>query len=108
MSGLGHPLGEDRGADQLGGILVGELRGRHPGEGGELVHHPADVAHLPHDGVGAAVEDLDLLGGDVLAEFLPQPFCRELDRRQRVLDLVGDAAGDVAPGGVALGGRPDG
>ncbi len=33
-----------------------------------------------------------------------QPFGRELDRRQRVLDLVGDAAGDVLPGLLALGG----
>ena len=42
--------------------------------------------------------------GDVLAVLAPQPLGRELDRRQRVLDLVGDAPGDVAPGGVALGG----
>ncbi len=31
-----------------------------------------------------------------------RPLGRELDRRQRVLDLVRDAAGDVAPSGGAL------
>ena len=31
-----------------------------------------------------------------------QPFGRELDRRQRVLDFMGDAARDVGPGGAAL------
>ena len=46
--------------------------------------------------------------GDLLAVLAPQPLGRELDRRQRVLDLVGDAAGDVPPGGVALGGDQPG
>ena len=31
-----------------------------------------------------------------------QPLGGELDRGQRVLDLVGDAPGDVRPGGAAL------
>jgi hypothetical protein len=43
------------------------------------------------------------LVADERAELAAQPLGGELDRRQRVLDLVGDAAGDVAPGGHALG-----
>ena len=37
-----------------------------------------------------------------LREAALQPLGRELDRRQRVLDLVRDAARDIGPGGLAL------
>ncbi len=75
----------------------------HPGKARELVDHAPDVVDLAHDGVGALLEDLLVLGlGDVLAELAADAFGRELDRRQRVLDLVGDAARDVAPGRGAL------
>ena len=40
--------------------------------------------------------------GDGLAVLAPQPLGRKLDRRQRVLDLVRDAARDVGPGRGAL------
>ena len=39
---------------------------------------------------------------DLLAVAPLQPLGGELDRGQRILDLVGDAAGDVGPGGAAL------
>ena len=39
---------------------------------------------------------------DLLAVAALQPLGGELDRGQRVLDLVGDAPGDVGPGGPAL------
>ena len=42
---------------------------------------------------------------DLLAEAALQPLGGELDRGQRVLDLVRDAAGDVRPGGAALVGQ---
>ena len=60
---------------------------------------------------GAAVEGLQCrwarspCGTCVAAE---DPFGGKLDGRQRVLDLVGDAAGDIPPGGVALGGHQAG
>ena len=73
----------------------------HAGEGGELIHHAADVADLADDGVGALVEDV-LVGLDLRAVFALQALGRELDGRQRVLDLMRDAARDVGPGGVAL------
>ena len=50
------------------------------------------VSRSKVDGIG-----LDLLGIAAL-----QPFGGELDRGQRVLDLVSDAPGDVRPGGAAL------
>ena len=39
---------------------------------------------------------------DLLQVVAPQPLGRQLDRGQRVLDLVGDAAGDIGPGRLAL------
>ena len=56
---------------------------------------------LADDRVGALVEDLAVLG-DHLAVAAADALGRKLDRRQRVLDLVGDAARDVGPGGGAL------
>ena len=55
---IGDALGEHGGADQFDHIARRELRRRHAGEGGELVDHPADMADLADDGVGAAVEGL--------------------------------------------------
>ena len=77
------------------------LRLRHAGEGRELVDHAADVADLADDRVGALVEDLAVLG-DHLAVAALDALGRELDRRQRVLDLVRDAPRHVRPGRRAL------
>ena len=41
---------------------------------------------------------------DFAGIFALQPFGGELDRRQRILDLMRDAARDIGPGGGALGG----
>ena len=83
-------------------VTVLHDRLRHAREAGELVHHAADVADLADDRLGALVEDLPVLRPDMLAEPPLQPLRRELDRRQRVLDLMGDAARHVRPGGAAL------
>ena len=74
---------------------------RHAREGRELVDHAADVADLADDRVGALREDFGI-GGDLAGIFALQPLGRKLDRRQRILDLVRDAARDVGPGGGAL------
>ena len=100
--GLGDADQEHRLADRLGQVAGHERRLRHAREGRELVHHAADVADLADDGVGALVEDLAVLV-DGPAELALQPLGRQLDRGQRVLDLVGDAARHVGPGGRALG-----
>ena len=74
---------------------------RHAGKGGELIDHAADVADMADDGVGALREGLGI-GGDLPREAPLQPFGGELDRRQRVLDLVRDAARHIGPGRLAL------
>lgn len=74
----------------------------HARKGREFVHHAADVLHLAYDRVRALVEDSSVFLVYLLTVPAPQPFGRKLDRRQRILDLVRDAAGDVRPGGGTL------
>ena len=47
---------------------------------------------------------VNVSGSEVISRGEPplQPFRGELDRRQRILDLVRDAARDIGPGGLAL------
>ena len=70
----------------------------------ELVDHALDVVDLPDNRVGALVEYVLALD-DVSAIAAFQPLGRELDGRQRIPDLVRDAAGDVGPRGGALSGH---
>src|ERR1700722_2356915 len=95
--GMGDAEQEDRLAHRIGNVLVGHDRLRHAGKARELVDHALDVVDLAHDGIGALVEHR-VIGGNQFAVFAAQPLRRQLDRGQRVLDLVGDAAGDVGPG----------
>ena len=88
-------------AHDLAHVVPLHHRLRHAGEGRELVDHAADIRHLADDGVGALVEHLAILG-DGVAVFAADALGRELDRRQRILDLVRDAPRDVGPGGAAL------
>ena len=92
---------EQRLAGDLVDILLAEHRLGHAREVGEFVDHAAQVADLADDRSGQPLERL-LVGLDFLPEAALQPFGGELDRRQRVLDLVGDAPRDVRPGGAAL------
>src|SRR5580704_8398927 len=80
----------------VGQILVAHNRLWHSRKARELVDHAFDVIDLSHDGVGALLENSVAFGDDV-AVFAAQPLCRKLDRRQRILDLVGDPPGDVRP-----------
>ena len=80
----------------VGDVLAFHDRLWHPREAREFINHPPDVVDLPHDSVGTLLEDA-LVFGDDLAEFAADAFGRKLDRRQRVLDFVGDAASNVAP-----------
>ena len=89
-------------AHGVGNVFGGDHRLGHAGKAGEFVDHALDVVDLAHDRVGALVENGAVLADDV-AVFAPQPLGRKLDRGERVLDLVGDAARDVGPGGGALG-----
>ena len=51
----------------------------------------------------ASLEQTLLLRAPVRGQAAAQALGRELDRRERVLDLVGDALRHLAPGGEALG-----
>ncbi len=92
---------EQRLARDLDDILVAEDGLGHPREGGEFVDHPPKVADLADDGAGQLVEG-GRIALDLLAVAALEPFGGELDRGQRILDLVRDAARDVGPGGAAL------
>ena len=81
----------------VGDVIVGNHGFGHAGEAREFVDHPLDVVDLAHDGFGALLEHGRILGNR-LAVFAAQPFRRQLDRRERVFDLVSNAAGDVGPG----------
>jgi hypothetical protein len=81
--------------------LVAKHGLRHPREGREFVHHPPQVADLAHDRTRELLEGRGIRG-DLLAVTALEPLGGQLDRRQRVLDLVRDAARHVRPGGAAL------
>ena len=88
---------EHRAAHAFGEVVAFEERLRHARERGKnSSHHPLDVIDLPDDRLGALVEHL-AVGGDQLAVFALDPLGGELDRCQRVLDLVRDPPGDVPP-----------
>ena len=92
---------EQRRAGDVMDILLAEHRLGHAREVGEFVDHPPEVADLADDRPGQPLEGLGV-GRDFLAVAALQPLGGELDRGQRVLDLVGDPPRDVGPGGAAL------
>ena len=87
--------------DRIGHVLRRHYRRWHARKPRELVHHTPDIVDLPHDRAGALLE-YRLVFGDDLPVLAAQTFSGKLDRRQRVLDLVRDAAGDVGPRGCTL------
>src|SRR5215469_14485454 len=71
---------------------------RHPGEGGKFSDQALEMLHLADDGSRAFLEELDIavrVGIDV--ELAPQALRRELDRSERIFDLVGNSPRDLAP-----------
>ena len=69
---------------------------RHAREGRELVHQRLQLVDLLDDGARALVEDRAVVA-ELRAVAPAQALRRELDRRERVLDLVRDPARDLAP-----------
>ena len=100
--GMAVAFEEYRVAANLGEVLGLQRRLRHTGERRELVDHASDVLDLADDGLGAGGEDLGL-GLDLLQVLAFQALGGKLDGGQGVLDLVGDAPGDIGPCGGALG-----
>ncbi len=103
-SGMGDFVQEQRLAGDGMDILLAERRLGHAREVGEFIDHPAKVADLADDRPGQPLERV-LVGFDFLGEAPLQALGGELDRSQRVLDLMRDAPGDVRPGGTALVGK---
>ena len=92
---------EERLTGDLMHVLGPEDRLWHSGEVGELIDHPAEIAHLTYDRPGEPFESLRI-GRDFLAEAPLEAFGSQLDWGQRVLDFVRDSAGDIRPGSAAL------
>ena len=66
----------------------------------ERVDHLLHRLDLLHDRLRAAVEQLRVLLVQGRQQLVPHALGREADRRERVLDLVREAARDLAPGGL--------
>src|SRR3546814_11952750 len=73
----------------------------HAREGGEFVDHPPQIADLADNRLGQALEGA-VARLDLLAVAPLEPLGGELDRGERVLDLMCDTARDIRPGGPAL------
>ena len=79
-----------------------EARCRHARIVAKVVDHRLHRRDLVDDRLGRARQRLGLRRGELVRELDLQPLRGELDRRERVLDLVGQPACDLAPGGGAL------
>ncbi len=77
-------------------------RGRQPGVVSELVDEPLQRLDLVDDGADRAHQHRLVAALELALELVLQPLGGQLDRRQRILDLVRQAARDLAPGLAAL------
>src|SRR5690606_27224285 len=91
-----HLLQEQRLPNEIHGVLLSEDRFRQAGERREFVDHPPQVPDLTNDRAGQLLEQLPVLI-DLLTVASLEPLGSKLDRRERVLDRVGDAPGNVRP-----------
>src|SRR5260370_17012890 len=73
-----------------------EHRRRHSSKGRKLVDHPANIPDMPNDRVRTDRKGFDV-ALDLLQVSASQSFGSQLDRRPRILDLVGNATANVAP-----------
>jgi hypothetical protein len=87
---------DERLLDHAVQILRGVGTRGHPREVRELVHQRLQLVHLLDDRPRAVVEHR-VVGAELRRVAAAEPLGRELDRRQGVLDLVRDAARDLAP-----------
>ena len=102
--GMGDLVQEQGMARNVADRFAPENGLRHAREGREFIDDAAQVAHLAHDRAGEAAEGR-LVARHFLGIAALEPFGGQLDRRQRVLDLMRDAARDIGPGGAALVGQ---
>jgi hypothetical protein len=90
--------------DQRVEVNGGQFGCRHARVVAEIVDHALHRLHLGDDGLRRTVEHLGVGAAQVIGKLHLQALGGELDRRQRVLDLVRQAPRHFAPGGTALGG----
>ena len=76
---------------------------RHPGKLGELVNDPPQITGLPDNNAGHLVQLLGVVPLHIAAKLAFDAFSRQLDGRERVLDFMGNAARNIAPGRHPLG-----
>src|SRR5438309_3336957 len=88
---------DERLLDQPVQVLQRVRARRHAREGGELVHQRLQLVDLLDDGARALLEH-GAVGAEARGVAAAKPLRRELDRRERILDLVRDAARDFPPG----------
>ena len=69
---------------------------------GKVVDHGLHRLDLLHDSVSRAIEHLRVFRRQLTQVFAAQALGRQLDRRQRILDLMCQAPRHLSPGGVTL------
>jgi hypothetical protein len=88
--------------NQLVQIEAREMHVRRPRIFAEGIDHLLHRIHLGDDGVGGAFEYLRILRIHAAEKFALHALGGQLDRRQRILDFVRQAARDLAPGRIPL------
>ena len=96
-----HFLQEQGLAHEIAGVFRAENGLGQPREGRKFVDHLPEVADLADDRRRQLLEQFRI-SLDLAAVAALETLGRELDRGERVLDLVRDAAGNVGPCGAAL------
>ena len=94
-------LKEDCLTHEIDRVFISENRFGQPGEGGEFVDHRPQRADLAYDRTGQLVEQR-IVVAHLLAIATLEPFGCELDRGERVLDLVRNPTRNIGPGSAAL------
>ena len=92
----------DHGVDERADVGRPRRQDGHPREARELVDETLEAVHLLDDRLRALGDELQLLAG-APSQPAPEALGRQLDGGERVLDLVGDALGDLPPGRDTLG-----
>ena len=89
-------------ADQCIDVIGLRLDGRHTCKIGEFIYQGFQLVYRFNDHLGTLVKDLLIVTETGKIAFA-QTLGRKLDRCKRILDFMGNATGNLAPGGHALG-----
>src|SRR6185503_17954812 len=95
-SRLGVAEGRDRLLDHRVQVAGSGIEMRHPGKGRKFAHQALQILDLADNRARTFVNQLAVAVGQS-RKLAPQTLGRELDRSERILDFVRDAARDLAP-----------